>query len=72
MNPQEARQIAADALRDTSAKHLEVAFVVEKDGNWVVLLTRDDQDWVVKVPVHESASAEDFRSHVAHEVQRLF
>ncbi|HSR67333.1 MAG TPA: hypothetical protein VLU25_05275 [Acidobacteriota bacterium] len=72
MTSDEARAIAASALGETSANHLQVAFVLEKEGDWVILLTRGGQDWVVRVPVQEAPTADLFRRRVAQEVQRLF
>ncbi len=72
MTDEDVQSLASEALKETSAKHLEVSFVFQRELTWIILLSRGDEEWVVKVPTSDRLSAEAFKDAVAQEVRRLF
>ncbi len=73
MSPDEVRRIVEEALPETSARNLEARLVLkEEPSTWIIMLGKDEQEWVVRVEETGDSTPESLRGDVIEQVRRLF
>ncbi len=72
MTADEIRSLANQALKQTSAQHLRALFAMPKGDCWVILFSRGDEEWVIRVEERADSTRESLRDAIATEIQLLF